>query len=129
MASAGSLAEALEQIRQGCEELDLQSIGIGDEGAKELAEALKTNKALTKLYLYKNMIGNAGAEELAMALMASTSLTSLWLNRNEIGSKGCKALAAAKDAQRAALKALFETPPEPELQMGEQRVSSFCVIS
>ena len=52
MASAGSLAEALEQLRQGCEELDLQSVGIGDEGAKELAAALKANTTLTELYLW-----------------------------------------------------------------------------
>ena len=68
MASAGSLAEALEQIRQGCEELDLQSIGIGDEGAKELAAAFKTNKTLTELQLYRNKIGNEGAKQLAAAL-------------------------------------------------------------
>ena len=51
MASAGSLAEALEQLRQGCEELDLQSVEIGDEGAKELAAALKANSTLTTLDL------------------------------------------------------------------------------
>ena len=133
MASAGSVAEALEQLSQGCEELDLQSVEIGDEGAKELAVAFKTNKALTKLQLYKNNIGNEGAQGLAEALKESQTLMSLWVNRNVIGKKGSKALGAARDAQREMLKELFEEPPVPEHEFGEQRVSimesNFCVIS
>ena len=59
MASAGSVAEALEQLSQGCEELDLQSVEIGDEGAKELAAALKANATLNTLNLYRACRGAA----------------------------------------------------------------------
>ena len=56
MISVNSLAEALEQIRQGCTELEIRGARaagnkIGAEGAKELAAALKTNATLTTLDL------------------------------------------------------------------------------
>ena len=51
MVKVSSLAEALEQIRQGCTELNLWGNRIGDEGAKELAAALKANTTLTGLGL------------------------------------------------------------------------------
>jgi hypothetical protein len=50
--------------------------------------------------------------------MASQTLMSLWVNRNVIGKKGSKALGAARDAQREALKELFEEPPVPEHVFG-----------
>ena len=33
---------------------------IGNDGAKAIAEALKVNPVLTKLYLYNNNLGEAG---------------------------------------------------------------------
>ena len=41
----------------GCTTVDLDDNSIGDEGAKALAEALKSNTALTTLYLDGNSIG------------------------------------------------------------------------
>jgi hypothetical protein len=40
--------------------LELYSNGIGDDGAKAIAEALKVNSVLTKLSLQDNSMGDAG---------------------------------------------------------------------
>ncbi|CAF1617863.1 unnamed protein product, partial [Rotaria magnacalcarata] len=51
----------------------LTTLGLGANkitgiGAQQLAEALKTNKALTVLGLYENKITDSGAQQLAEAL-------------------------------------------------------------
>ena len=40
--------------------MDLRANSIGDDGAKAIAEALKVNAVLTKLYLEYNSVGDAG---------------------------------------------------------------------
>lgn len=47
-------------IPDDCKVLDLPNVGIGDKGASELAEALKTNTALKELNLQWNNIGVEG---------------------------------------------------------------------
>ena len=42
--------------------LHLGRNNIGDEGAKAIAEALKVNAVLTKLWLGSNNLGNAGKQ-------------------------------------------------------------------
>jgi WD40 repeat protein/Ran GTPase-activating protein (RanGAP) involved in mRNA processing and transport len=66
---------------------------IGDEGARALAEALKTNKTLKVLRLGSNRIGSAGAIALAKMLEANNSIELLDLHWNDIGDAGAKALA------------------------------------
>lgn len=78
-----------------CEELYLTSAGIGDAGAKALAAALKNNKSLRLLDLWKNGIGPEGAAALADALSSNTKLDKLYLNENPIGSMGAASLAKA----------------------------------
>ena len=75
--------------------LDLFLNGIGDDGAKALAAALKNNTSLTSLNLGGNGIGAEGAKALATALKTNTSLTSLNLRGNRIGDDVANALAAA----------------------------------
>ena len=58
----------------GCTSVRLRL--IGDEGARALAKALKTNSALTGLALGHNSIGAEGARALAEALKASASARS-----------------------------------------------------
>ena len=61
----------------------------GDEGAKALAEALKVNTTVKKLFLGDCSIGDDGAAALAEALRSNTSLTFLGLVRNDgIGEQG-----------------------------------------
>jgi Ran GTPase-activating protein (RanGAP) involved in mRNA processing and transport len=67
--------------------LDLAENGITDEGAKEMANALKKNSTLTNLILARNYIEDAGAEALGEALESNQSLTALDLQANLIGDR------------------------------------------
>ena len=91
MITARSLAEALEQIRQGCTELrvafDGRSNIASSEGIKELAAALKDNTTLTTLHLYYGWLGDEGAKELAAALKANATLTTLHFGGNDINDQ------------------------------------------
>ena len=67
--------------------LHLSNNQIGDEGARALADALRTNTSLTELYLQANQIGKEGTLDLAEALRTNTSLTGLSLEYNQIGDE------------------------------------------
>ena len=58
-----------------------------------MAEALKTNTALTTLYLMSNKITNEGATALAEALKTNTVLTDLDLWNNQISDEVDKEIA------------------------------------
>ena len=62
--------------------------GIGDDGAKAIAEALKVNPVLTTLSIWGNKIGAEGAKAIAEALKVNAVLTSLDLMANSIGDDG-----------------------------------------
>jgi Ran GTPase-activating protein (RanGAP) involved in mRNA processing and transport len=68
---------------------------IGDEGAKQFADALQKNETLTQLHLYKNRIRDNGVEHLANALGKNKTLTELHLGWNLIRDEGAKHLADA----------------------------------
>jgi hypothetical protein len=124
---ARSAKEAIESMRRGVQELDVDGLGIddalaeeikvnrtvrmlsflgsspgckiGDEGARTLAEALKVNFTLEKISLANNWIGEAGASDLAGSLKVSATLTELNLGRNRIGVGGARAVAEALKGQ------------------------------
>eukprot|EP00935_MAST-01C_sp_MAST-1C-sp1_P000954 g954.t1 len=92
--------------------LDLSNQQIGDEGTKQLAEALKTSEHVLSLNLgagdvkayekrqnpekqYGNNIGAEGAKELARVLKENKHLTELDLKDNRIGDSGTKELVGA----------------------------------
>ena len=85
----------LEKNDKSLTELDLSFNSIGPEGAKAIADVLKTNTTLTKLYLTDNEIGDEGGKALAEALKVNTTVTKLYLSNNKIGDEGAKALAQA----------------------------------
>ncbi|WP_341792955.1 leucine-rich repeat domain-containing protein [Rickettsia endosymbiont of Ceutorhynchus obstrictus] len=97
---AKELAEALKS-NNSLTSFSLSSNNIGEGGAKELAEALKSNNSLTRLDLSSNNIGEGGAKELAAALKSNNSLTSLYLWENKIGEGGAKELAAALESNNS----------------------------
>ena len=72
---------------------------IKDGGAKAIAEALKTNKTLERLYLSVNLIGDEGVKALAKALETNKTLTELTLGakegKNRITNEGLLAIAEA----------------------------------
>ena len=71
--------------------------GIGADGAKALAEALRVqgrrNAGLTHLDVAGNYFGEEGAKALANALKVNAVLTKLNVRYNQIGDEGAKALA------------------------------------
>jgi hypothetical protein len=68
---------------------------IADDGAKALADALKSNTTLTSLYLDRQSIQDDGAKALADALKSNTALRTLRLDTNSIQNEGVTALAHA----------------------------------
>ena len=59
---------------------DLLNNNISDVGATDLAEALRHNSTLKELYLYGNDgIGEEGTRQLVQALTVNTSIIRLWL--------------------------------------------------
>lgn len=94
---AKAIANKLK-INRTLTHLNLSSNDIDAEGAKEIAEALKVNRSLTRLNLTHNRrIGNEGAKALANVLKSNinSTLTELFLNQNEIGLEGAIAIAEA----------------------------------
>ena len=78
--------------------LELYKCGIGDSGAREIAEYVRASKTLRTLNLGGNKIGAEGAAAIGDALRASRTLTELNLIGNKIGDEGA---AAIGDALRA----------------------------
>jgi len=74
-------------------EVNLNNKSIGDEGAKALANALRTNSTVTVLNLGDNSIGDEGAKALSNALLTNSTLTELDLSDSSIEDEGAKALA------------------------------------
>lgn len=54
--------------------LDLAGLGIGDEGAKEMAKIFSQNPNMRRCNLADNKIGEEGGSALAAALALNTSL-------------------------------------------------------
>ena len=112
-------------------ELLLDGNGLADEGAKMLAELIRTGvlPALKTLVLHSNAIGDAGAIELVRALAGraggdgAAEMQGLDFSRNAIGERGLSALAAELEAGALRLKS------EPDVRANasdaaEERVAS-----
>ena len=100
-ASMHALFVALKTAGSALRELDLWGNAVGDEGAKQIAEALRENVALEQLNLRENRVGNAGAEALAMTLQHhNKTLVTLNLRGNDVGSAAAEMLHAATTTQR-----------------------------
>jgi Ran GTPase-activating protein (RanGAP) involved in mRNA processing and transport len=74
--------------------LNLSNNSINSDGAKALADALKSNTALTTLNLSNNSIHDLGAVALACALSSNQTLDTLKLGSSSIRDKGAKFLIA-----------------------------------
>ncbi|PKA47868.1 RAN GTPase-activating protein 1 [Apostasia shenzhenica] len=88
-------------LNTGIQKLQLNSTGIGDEGAKAIAELLKKNSTLLaimvvhleqqawELHLHGNDVGNEGIRALMSGLSVQKGkITLLDLGNNDIGPKG-----------------------------------------
>ena len=79
---AKAIAEFLK-TNQSVECLDLSDNDIGDDGAKALAEAIKVNKTLKDLDLFHNAIADDGGKAIAAAL-EKCSLEEFDISANDI---------------------------------------------
>lgn len=78
------------------EELNLWNNQISDSGIYSLSQVLSVNNlTLRSIGLGQNKISDEGAQYLAEMLKTNKTITRLWLFRNEIGDRGMKLLADA----------------------------------
>lgn len=75
--------------------LDLNRNPLGDEGAAELAQALKENQTLVTLSVRGNGIGDDGANSFLAMLQHNTTMEHLYLQENEVSSTIMDAIATA----------------------------------
>jgi Ran GTPase-activating protein (RanGAP) involved in mRNA processing and transport len=90
--------DLLERIRSSDPKLTVVNLyhnNVGDEGARDIADALKHNTTLEWLYLSDNNIGDEGACAFADALKHNTTLIELDISVNNIGDEGVCAFADA----------------------------------
>ena len=85
----------LSMANSTLQHLSLADNDIFDQGAAELADALKLNTNLQSINLANNRIGDKGAQELAEALKLNPTLTTLDLSGNPIWDAGARAIADA----------------------------------
>lgn len=86
--SLGALVKSNHKIKV----YSADEIGFNDQGCISLADALKVNQRITKLWLQKNSIGPTGCAALADALQVNKSLSRLNLADNKIEVDGALAL-------------------------------------
>jgi hypothetical protein len=91
------LQEVIEQIKGARIPLVLylDDYGIGDAGAKLVADALKEACAPITLHLSHNNIGVIGAEAIADSIRKALVPISLYLNNNKLGDEGIRLIADA----------------------------------
>ena len=90
--------DVLRRIRDNdasIQQLNISDDDIGDEGARCLADALKTNTSLQKLNISWTHIGDEGAQWLADTLKTNTTLQLLHISDDDIGAEGARYLADA----------------------------------
>ncbi|KJE95543.1 hypothetical protein CAOG_009935 [Capsaspora owczarzaki ATCC 30864] len=102
-AGAQAIAEGLKG-NPNVEKLFLGWNQIGDAGARAIAETLKLNMTLTNLYLTENQIGDAGALAIAETLRVNTTVTDLGLWQNQIGDAGAQAIAETLKVNKTLIK-------------------------
>jgi len=91
---ARTIANALK-INTTLEDFTISRNEIGDAGAAALAGALTVNSSLKMLFAYGCGIGAVGSRAIADALKINPSLQTLGLGGNDIGDAGAAALADA----------------------------------
>ena len=92
---------------KGESSMKLSFKNIGDEGAKAIGEALKSNKTLTNLDVRHNKIQSEGAKAIGRALKSNKTLTSLNLQSNEIEDEGMQAIGEALKSNRTLTSLVF----------------------
>ena len=100
-----------------CTTIDIAA-GIGDDGARSLAQILPQCTKLRTLSLHGNGIGSTGAVALARLLAPAPPrpallVQQLYLDGNAIGDRGAEALGAALQSQPAPTLTLLDLDNNP----------------
>jgi serine/threonine protein kinase/Ran GTPase-activating protein (RanGAP) involved in mRNA processing and transport len=90
---AGFVAALL--IPPHCSEIDLKGTIVGDDAAASLAEAIKSNSAVTSFKIENVVLGRTGTASLAAAFSVNTAITTVMFTWMDIGDLGAVALADA----------------------------------
>ncbi len=93
--------------------LYLEGENAGNDVAKDLADAFKTNDRITPVFLGKNNISDSGAKALAEALKTNTTIIKLDLSENQISSNGAKYFADALETNHTLLELDLSYNPIP----------------
>ncbi|CAF1561785.1 unnamed protein product [Didymodactylos carnosus] len=88
---ARAVANALK-INRTLSRLYISNNNISNEGATSIADALKINETLTELYIGENNISNEGATSIADALKTNKTLTELYIGKNKVLNEGRTAI-------------------------------------
>lgn len=96
--TAAACRDLLSSLLVHCsvQELNLRRNNLGDDGATDIAEALRHDRypcALAAVDISENQIGDDGAAALGEALRSPAPLTTINLHGNSIETDGVKALA------------------------------------
>ncbi len=75
-----------------CRLLNSYANNIGPKGSREIAQAIKVNSSLQKIFLGENKIGDEGAREIAHAIKVNSTLQMIDLYRNNFGDGGAQEL-------------------------------------
>ena len=74
-----------------------------DDGAREIAAALRVNSTLHTLNLNSNSVGDDGAREIAAALRVNSTLQTLDLQYNSVGANGAREIRQSWGIRRGRL--------------------------
>jgi phosphoribosylformylglycinamidine (FGAM) synthase PurS component len=95
-----------EKIKNGGIDVNLGQKNLGDEGAKQIAQALTDPNAMVqRLGLDDNKVGDDGAKAIAKVLKDNSTLQYLVLDNNNIGAEGARTL--AKILNKSTLQKLY----------------------
>lgn len=92
-APVSALGTLPQQYNKNLKSLNIEKIGVGDNGVFALCDMLRVNTSLTYLSVVNNCISDLGCIALANMLFANSILTSLDVGLNSIGSIGLLVIA------------------------------------
>ena len=93
--TVGKFSTIVTMLQNNCPiiEIHLRNYYVGDDGAADIAGALRTNTKLQTLLMRNCGLGDASAVSFASALRENSTLKSLNIQRNNINQEGTTAIA------------------------------------